>query len=132
MNSPVPQNRFSLVGDDMVADASTGLTWSRDDVPGGRMDWSAAKTACAAFRLGGHDDWRLPTVRELLTLVDYERHDPAIDTGFFACQSSWYWTSTPAAASPGDRAWFVYFSYGLSYWANQSGDCQVRAVRASQ
>lgn len=133
------QDRFALTGDmdhadygGMVVDQSTGLTWSRGNVPGGRMNWAKAKEACTALRLGGFTDWRLPTIQELLTLIDYERHEPAINTDFFQCESSWYWTSTPAHSSPGGYAWIVHFSGGYSSWASQDGDGCVRAVRSSQ
>lgn len=131
--TPCPvKNRFAIAADGCVSDAGTGLTWSRENVPGGRMNWAKAKEACAALRLGGFSDWRLPTIQELLTLVDYDRHEPAIDTDFFSCEANWYWTSTPAHSSPGDYAWVVNFSYGGSSWGSQGLDFFVRAVRASQ
>jgi hypothetical protein len=123
--------RFEIAGDTVI-DKNTGLSWSRGNVPGGCMNWAKAKEACAALSLGGFSDWRLPTITELLALVDYERHEPAIDTDFFACESSWYWTSTPAHRSPGDLAWIVYFYYGLSDWDDRGNDNLVRAVRAGQ
>lgn len=123
--------RFKVV-DGTVLDRSTGLQWSQENVPGGRMNWKAAKEACAKLNLGGHADWRLPTIRELLTLVDYERHNPAIDSTAFKCDPDYYWTSTPAASSPGEYAWVVNFNNGYAGWYNQDGDSRVRAVRASQ
>lgn len=127
-----PEGARFEVGTHTVRDRSTGLEWSRENVPGGTMKWAAAKEACKALKLGGHDDWRLPTIRELLTLVDYERHDPAIDTEAFKCESATYWTSTPAASSPGVCAWVVYFHCGSADWGGQGSSYRVRAVRASQ
>jgi len=123
--------RFDIRAD-IVLDRSTGLEWSRENVPGGRMNWAAAKDACSKLTLGGHADWRLPTIRELLTLVDYERHEPAIDTDAFKCEAAYYWTSTPAAYSPGESAWLVYFGSGGAGWGGRDGSGFVRAVRASQ
>ena len=90
-----------------------------------------AKAACVAARVGGHNDWRLPTIQELLTLVDYERTSPAIDPAF-ECSSEWYWSSTPYASSPSLFAWIVSFGYGGSSWYGQDGEYRVRAVRAGQ
>jgi hypothetical protein len=73
----------------------------------------------------------LPTIRELLSLVDYGRTSPAIDPAF-ECDSAWYWTSTPYAGSPSGSAWIVGFSYGYSYWGAQDYEFSVRAVRAGQ
>jgi hypothetical protein len=123
--------RFELRGD-LVIDHRTGLMWTRENVPGGRMDWAAAKKAAAGVAYGGHTDWRLPTVRELLTIVDYERHQPSINTDVFKCEASWYWTSTPLVSSPGDCAWCVGFSNGDAYWDGQYSSGFVRACRAGQ
>ncbi len=123
--------RFQVDGD-VVLDRTTGLEWSRDNVPGGRMNWKAAQEACKKLNLGGQADWRLPTIRELLTLVDYERHDPAIDTDAFKCEAAYYWSSTPLHSSPGACAWFVGFDDGDADWGGQGDDDSVRAVRASQ
>jgi hypothetical protein len=121
-----------LTDGDMVLDRTTGLVWSRENVPGGRMNWKDAQEACKKLTLGGHSDWRLPTLRELLTIVDYERHDPAIDKEAFKCESAYYWTSTPAAYSPGGYAWCVGFSGGVANWYVRGHGHLVRAVRASQ
>jgi Protein of unknown function (DUF1566) len=126
----IPQGPRFQVDGDTVLDRTTGLEWSRDNVPGGTMNWKAAQEACGKLTLGGHSDWRLPTIRELLTLVDYERHDPAIDTKAFKCESSYYWTSTPLHSSPGGCAWGVDFYDGYALWNGQGNDDYVRAVRA--
>ena len=123
--------RFALIGDDIVADRTTGLSWSRGNVGTEPMIWSAGANVCKVLYLGGFTDWRLPTVRELLTLVDYERHEPAIDP-IFRCVPSYYWTSTPAACSPGDYAWLVGFGDGYSDWYGRRGVYHVHAVRSSQ
>jgi len=130
LSTKLIQSRFEQleVG---VLDNSTGLIWTRDNVPGGRMNWKDAQEACAKLTLGGFSDWRLPTIKELLTLVDYGRHAPAIDS-VFNCESAWYWSSTPLASSPGDCAWYVYFKYGLAFWDSPNGYGFVRAVRVGQ
>jgi uncharacterized protein DUF1566 len=123
--------RFTVTGD-VVQDNVTGLTWTRKNVSEKRLNRSDAKAACAAARVGGFEDWRLPTIQELLTLVDYSRASPAIDTSAFECESNWYWTATPYASSPADGAWVVGFSYGSSGAYNQYNELCVRAVRPGQ
>ena len=123
--------RYIDNGDGTVTDTTTGLMWSRDNFGDGELNHEAAGKACAALRLAGHADWRLPTRAELLTLVDDTRHDPCIDTAAFpSCRSSWYWTATPAAWSA-SAAWLVYFSYGGAYGSRRSSSAFVRAVRAA-
>lgn len=129
--SSQPLARFETRGD-VVLDRRTGLMWSRENLPGGRMNWAAAKQAAEKCALAGYTDWRLPSIRELLSLVDYERHEPAIDTTVFKCDAAWYWSSTPLASSPGGCAWFVNFGYGSANWDGQDGGGFVRACRPGQ
>jgi len=122
-------DRYEVVGD-TVTDRTTGLTWTRGNVSDKRLDFKGAEKACADLELDG-GGWRLPTIRELLTLVDYDRHEPTIDP-VFECEPSWYWTSTPYAPSPGDYAWFVLFSYGGAAYGGRGGSGFVRAIRGGQ
>ena len=136
--------RFLKIGDDgqelpfeaadwpVVAEPARRLMWTAKEVK--VKNYAGCDKAVAAMndaRIGGFTDWRLPTIQELLTLVDYGRHHPAIDTNFFDYSSDWYWTSTPAAGSPADYAWVVYFDGGVSDWGSHGGGGFVRAVRAT-
>ena len=113
---------------EIVSDPRTGLEWS-DTLGDSRLSFADAEKACAALRLGGHDDWRLPTLQELQGLVDYSRHDPAIDTTLFpATKSEAYWSASPVAAFP-DCAWLVGFSDGHVYYNHRGSHAWVRAVR---
>ena len=124
--------RFVEISVGEVLDKTTGLIWTRDNVGDEELDWADAKKACAKLELGGRS-WRLPTVQELLTLVNYERTEPAIDVEAFpSCKSACYWTSTPYASSPSGYAWCVNFDDGGSGWLDQGSEFFVRAVRASQ
>ncbi|MHC6216791.1 Lcl C-terminal domain-containing protein [Stenotrophomonas acidaminiphila] len=111
-----------------VLDTSTGLEWQA--IPfADSMKHADAVQACAELRLGGHDDWRLPTRAELLTLVDDTRYSPAIDTDAFPnTPNTWFWTST-AYAGDKDCAWFVGFDLGGSAFGGRDSHGRVRAVR---
>jgi hypothetical protein len=54
-----------------VIDEQTGLMWARQD-NGEPLDWFTAGNYCATYAAGRHDDWRLPTAEELLTLLTDE------------------------------------------------------------
>jgi hypothetical protein len=58
-------------------DSTTGLVWQVNPT-GGAMDWLSARSHCRDLYLGGHEDWRLPTISELRTLI---RGCPATQTG---------------------------------------------------
>lgn len=77
-----------------------------------------------------YQDWRLPTIHELLTLVDYTREDPAskiIDRNAFeVC-----WSSTPHANTYVNAHWAVHFGYGATIVYFDTQKFYVRAVRTS-
>jgi len=114
-----------------VYDATTGLIWGRRLLAGER-NWKDAVKAAGEATLCGAPA-RAPTIQERLSIVDYQRVEPALDVTFFDPKetSAWEWTSTPAA-SPSDYAWFVNLSGGYSYRYLQSSAYHVRAVRAGQ
>lgn len=114
-----------------VYDSKTNLTWTRG-VLEGRRNWKDSLAAAAAVRLFGKEDWRAPTLEERLSINDYTKHSPALDTEHFAKESGWEWTSTPDAESPSDYAWSVLLGCGSCDRGDQSYDFFVRAVRAGQ
>ena len=89
-----------------------------------------AQQVCADLRLGGHDDWRLPTVAEAFACVDHTRHYPATQSQAFAgTKDGWCWTSTPCAWRSG-ASWCVDFDCGLVHDVAHDDRCFVRAVRS--
>ena len=117
--------------DSIVADPKTGLEWS--PTLGERVNWKQAKKVAEAYRGGGHADWRLPTIEELITLIDFSRFNPAANTELFSdMKPNFYWSGTPDASSPSVCAWLVFFSHGLVDWGGQDFTAFVRAVRGSR
>lgn len=125
-----PARRFTVGADGIVADAATGLSWQRaiDDV---FLTWGDAGTACAGLRLGGHADWRLPTAKELQTLIDDTRADPAIDPDAFPdAPADSFWAATPLGGPDGaGYAWFVSFATGIAYNSPVAAPHRARCVR---
>jgi len=70
-NSPTYRDN----GDGTVSDLVTGLMWTRDPEPR-RMTLDEAEAGAKACRAGGYDDWRLPTIKELYSLIDFRGTDP--------------------------------------------------------
>lgn len=116
----------------ITRDRVHGIEWDIGEFNGKRMTDEQAVAAVKELRTGGYSDWRLPTRRELLTLVDDAKSSPAIDKEFFPnCRSDWYRTGTVYAPYPGCR-WGVDFGYGSSGFLLDVDVYFVRAVRASQ
>jgi hypothetical protein len=57
-------------GDGTVTDGVTGLTWQQ--TPGPKLCWEDALAAAEDLQLGGHDDWRVPSITELYSLMDFD------------------------------------------------------------
>jgi len=132
-NTSYGVNDFVDNGDCTVTDRATRLMWQQTD-SGIGMDWEDALAYAESLQLAGHDDWRLPNVKELQSIVDYTKSPsanepnnlgPAINTDFFEVTAlpegttnydpdyGYYWTSTSAYFGP-DRpeyyyAWYVAF-----------------------
>jgi hypothetical protein len=98
---PIP--RFTDKGDDTVIDNLTGLIWTKDSlqIPNGML-WPDAVAACYELFFAGYDDWRLPNLRELHSLIDYGNHTPAlpVDHPFTNVQAGFYWSSTTVLFFP--------------------------------
>ena len=130
--SGAPGN-FVNNGNGTVSDTATGLMWQQETVRG--KNWQGALAYAEGLSLAGYDDWRLPTISELQTIVDYRYRAPAIDTTFFPdTLSSIYWSSTPYAYSLDYYAWTFDFSDGSSsgHGKSKSDTYAARIVRGGQ
>ena len=117
-------------GDGTVTDISTGLMWG----PNTSLftTWQDALSYCETENYSGYPGWRLPTIKELQSLVDFSQHNPSVNPVYFSnMDSSFYWSST-TETSDMSRAWGVDFSNGSTGHKdkNDFGSAAVRAVRS--
>lgn len=126
--------RFIDNGDDTITDNKTGLMWEKktEENVNAVHTWEKAQSVHVArlneLCFGGHEEWRLPTIQELVGIVDYTHLNPSIDPIFGPTASDWYWSSTTFAGIP-DSAWGVYFYGGYVDDDYKGFDLHVRAVR---
>lgn len=107
-----------------VKDVITGVVWQRGDRDG--RTWAEAKAYCASLTLGGASGWRLPSVLELLTVLDLRQGAGVLPAAFPSCALTPHWTSTPEAGHPG-YAWTVDLSDGTS-WPQDTDNTLQRVV----
>lgn len=62
-------------GDGTITDTITGLVWQKD--PGSKVSYDQAISGAARLQLAGKSDWRVPTIKELYSLMDFQGTDPS-------------------------------------------------------
>jgi hypothetical protein len=124
-SADAPAGHFSIDGD-VVKDTATGLVWQRR-TPEMAYAQPQAAAYCRALPLAG-SGWRLPTIKELHTLVDEGLANPAIDAKAFPnTPSAQFWTSSALAGFA--FTWTVNFLDGTDTWAPGENTLRVRCVR---
>ena len=113
---------------DEVTDKTTGLIWQQGD-DGNTYTYNDAIQHCSTFQSAeASTGWRLPSVVELMTLINSGVDLPSIDPSFSGAQSNNYWTSTPTA-SANMLSWTVKFDFGEIIPLLADSSLPVRCVR---
>ncbi len=129
---PSPFSSLINNGNGTVSDINTGLIWQQQDSDAA-MTWGDALDYCHNLNLAEHDDWRMPTIKELESIRDLNRYGPSIDSGIFSdTKTSGYWSSTTLNVA-GGYAWNMNFINGRVLFDDKSAILRyVRAVRGGQ
>jgi hypothetical protein len=118
-------------GDGTVTDLNTNLMWKKEEGP--ELNWEEAMKYCENLDLAGYKDWRLPTIREIATLIDLSCKD-----GFWFNKNlfpnvkilpqGFYWASTTYGDTLG---WGVNFQFGYDgyYAGKRKGRYPFRPIR---
>ncbi len=131
-------NDFVDNGDGSITDKATGLTWSQTD-NGESLNWEDALAYVQKMNAEnylGHNDWRMPNVKELNSIVDYDRSPQATQTPainpMFKCSvekneagrddAPFYWTSTTHHSNGHNGAgWACYVPFGEAMGTSGQG-----------
>ena len=128
-------------GDGTITDLNTGLMWEQKIGDGGLHDvsmtfpWSSMVMETIwdwlddlnASNFAGHNDWRVPNVRELESIKDYQAFTPFAISPVFGPTQVIYWSSTTFVQTT-SLAWNVGFA--LNVGVNTGDKTTTRAVRA--
>jgi len=81
------QARYMDNGDGTITDLNTGLMWQQTPDLNNKMTFNEALAGADSFSLAGYNDWRLPTIKELYSLIDFNgsvaQRIPYVDTDYF-------------------------------------------------
>lgn len=122
---PVPRFFSSPIIGFGVLDKLTGLSWQKSP-PATVRTWVSAIDYCYTLDTGfltyRIDDWRLPNIKELLSLIDYGSNSPALPLGHpFILTTQYYWSSTSNAGST-DQAVIMVISTGTTYGGTKTSN----------
>ena len=143
---PIIVGRYHDNSDGTITDLQTSLQWMRFSLgqewnrgtctgDARRYTWQQALIAAEMLnRKGGYAgycDWRVPTIKELKTLIDQSGSPTINQLAFPNTPPQWYWSSSAYANYPTD-AWGIHFSSGNDYVGSKSYDHYTRLVRGGQ
>ena len=103
------KERFVDNGDNTITDTKTGLMWPKNAcLANEKMFWECALVSATETNVGKQIGWRLPSRRELVSLIDYSQCEPALPDGhpFVGVEDSYYWSSSTYVGNKG-FAWIV-------------------------
>jgi hypothetical protein len=141
VNAPTPptcpdEQRY-IVSDGTVLDRTTQLTWQQ--AAAGPLPWmwnagdGSAQAYCAELTLDGAEGWRLPSVKELFSIVDFNATGGGLDAAVFPVpaqlRSYLFWTAT-SLVNDEELAWAIDFMAGNGEVADVTQGAFVRCVRS--
>ena len=140
-----PNSRYTMNANGTVVDKNTALIWMRcalgqtweNNICVGSAQsyyWPDALQAAESTVFAGKNDWRLPNIKELQSLIESRCYNPPINLTAFPNETGdgSYWTSSPVAGT-GYGAWVVlFYSEGANRPRSMYYDNLVRLVRSGQ
>lgn len=130
--------RFLKSEDGTIYDSQTSLTWMANDSRinlNKEVSWDETEKYAADMNeknFGGHDDWRIPSGQEALTLFDknklnkdFKGGDIHLDSIFPPGAGNTTWTSE----TRGREAQIIFYINGLPYWYEKDDKSISHAVR---
>ncbi len=118
----------------MWSRCALGQTWSNNTCEGtaSTHSWTSALTEAGNSTLAGYNDWRVPNLKELASIVERRCHSPAVNEIVFpATPGSFFWSASVYVFSA-TEAWVVSFNVGHAFIDVKGDTDRVRLVRGGQ
>jgi hypothetical protein len=118
----------TLSGDKIVKDNVLGLMW--EDVNSTSYTFENANIYCNTLDFAGYQDWRIPNMLELQSIVDRNTTNPSLVSTFTTAinTDNHYWASNEYVNNT-DKQWGVEFSMGVTYYRDKTLQGYVKCVR---
>jgi len=141
-NTEYGTNKFVDNGNGTISDNATGLMWMQNDSEKG-MNWQDALNYAENKQFAGFSDWRLPSTKELQSIVDYTRSPKTTNSAainpIFICTKitneagiydyPFYWSNTThASILGGGVAAYICFGRGMGYMREFGGWSDVHGA----
>lgn len=138
-----PSTRFEQHDNGTVTDTVTGLMWQRcligqsaNGCTLGTADtftWAEAliypSQKTQQSTLAGYQDWRLPNIRELASIIELQCSHPAINLTIFPNNGAGHlWSSSPYRFYT-HYSWFLDFNDGLFIYGDRQDKKSIRLIR---
>jgi hypothetical protein len=132
ITASTPDSRFTVNGDE-VTDHQTGLVWQHCTLGRTGSTCSGGTNETYTWQEAlqeGDGTWRLPNVKELMSIMEDRCSSPAINATIFPYTRTFspYWTSS-GYARDASEAWFIHSGDGHSQSSSKTDDYNVRLVR---
>ena len=137
-----PTERFTIRGDGTVSDTETGLMWQRcsygqtynvetqlceGSTPS--LTWQEALRGAKNDTTANHDDWQMPNIKELASILEHNCTEPSINENvFLGTELQNYWSNT-SGVSTMSSAWVYQFDSGLNSLHAKTSNVYLRLVR---
>ena len=128
---PKAGTRYIDNGDGTITDKASGLMWVKtpaDAGLGASDNWNDMIDACAALSYATYSDWRLPNIKELISIADMSLKNPAWNA-LFGGQQGVYWSSTTWINNTA-RGWTINFWIGETQEYPKTWNFYARPVRS--
>ena len=98
-------NKSSII----IIDRTHELMWQNNYSENiAELEWQDSVDYCESLTLNTFSDWRLPTINELKTIIDYSENNPSINSLFSEISLEDYWSSTVVVGTS-SNIWLVSF-----------------------